>query len=97
MKQDFEKQIAKLKEENEKLHEQHVKQCAIRSYRHKVKSIELNKVGLCAYDNKRYLLNDVDSLAYGHVGISSAVSAVSVVSAEDSAEDSADSSAANGV
>jgi hypothetical protein len=77
--------------------QQHVKQCAIRSYRHKVKSIEQNKVGLCAYDNKRYLLNDVDSLAYGHVGISSAVSAVSVASAEDSAEDSVDSSAANGV
>ena len=62
--------------------QQHVKQCAIRHTKHILYSVEQNKVGLCAYDNKRYLLNDVDSLAYGHVGISSAASGA--VSAEDS-------------
>ena len=50
--------------------QQYAKWCAIRSYKHQVKSIELNKVGLCAYDNKRYLLTDgVQSYAYGHLQI----------------------------
>ena len=66
----------------------------IRSKKHVVQSLEIQKVGLCAYDNKRYLLNDVDSLAYGHVGISAASADSSAVSAEDS---SAASGAANGV
>ena len=43
------------------------KACAIRSFKHEIKSIEQNKVGLCAYDNKRYLLKDgITSYAYGH-------------------------------
>ena len=47
--------------------QQHAKWCAIRSCKHEVKSIEVNKVGLCAYDNKRWLKQDgVESLAYGH-------------------------------
>ena len=47
--------------------QQHAKWCAIRSYKHVVKSIELNKVGLCAYDNKRWLQADgIESFAYGH-------------------------------
>ena len=50
--------------------QQLAKWCAIRSYKHQLKSIELNKVGLCAYDNKRYLLGDgVESLSYGHKAI----------------------------
>ena len=32
-----------------------------------VQSLEIQKVGLCAYDNKRYLLDDgIESYAYGH-------------------------------
>ena len=50
--------------------QQLAKWCAIRSYKHQLKSIELNKVGLCAYDNKRYLLEDgKESLSYGHRAI----------------------------
>jgi hypothetical protein len=39
---------------------------AICSRKHKLSSLTVNKVGLCAFDNKRYLLNAVDSLSYGH-------------------------------
>jgi hypothetical protein len=47
--------------------QQHAKWCAIRSFKHEVKTIELNKVGLCGFDNKRWLKDDgVESLAYGH-------------------------------
>ena len=39
----------------------------LRSYNHNIFSINLNKVGLSPFDNKRYILNDgCDSLAYGH-------------------------------
>ena len=39
----------------------------IRSKKHVVQSLEIQKVGLCAYDNKRYLLDDgIESYAYGH-------------------------------
>lgn len=42
----------------------------IRSYSHELYTIELHKVGLSPYDDKRYLLNDgVSSLAYGHYWI----------------------------
>ena len=45
-------------------------QC-IRSKGHKISSYEINKVGLCCYDNKRYLLDDgITSLSYGHKSIS---------------------------
>ena len=44
-------------------------QC-IRSKKHQISTYEINKVGLCCYDNKRYILeNGVDSLAYGHYKI----------------------------
>ena len=44
-------------------------QC-IRSKKHQISSYEINKVGLCCYDNKRYILeNGIDSLAYGHYKI----------------------------
>jgi hypothetical protein len=43
---------------------------AIRAKKHVVHSLEIKKVGLCCYDNKRYLLNDgVTSFAYGHYKI----------------------------
>ena len=39
----------------------------IRSNKHQVQSLEINKVGLCAYDNKRHLLADgITSYSYGH-------------------------------
>ena len=39
----------------------------IRSKRHEISTFEINKVGLCAYDNKRYLLDDgITSYSYGH-------------------------------
>ena len=42
----------------------------IRSKKHQLGSYKINKVGLCCYDNKRYLLNDgVSSLAHGHHAI----------------------------
>ena len=43
----------------------------IRSKSHRVQSLEISKVGLCAYDNKRYLLDDgITSYSYGHYKIS---------------------------
>ena len=40
---------------------------SIRSYNHKVYSIQLNKVGLSAYDDKRYVLDDkFTTRAHGH-------------------------------
>jgi hypothetical protein len=42
----------------------------IRSYNHQLYSVEINKVGLCAYDTKRYILpNGIDTLAHGHYKI----------------------------
>ena len=39
----------------------------IRSERHEIYSIKLNKMGLSPYDDKRYILNDgMSTLAYGH-------------------------------
>ena len=39
----------------------------IRSKKHAIGTLEINKVGLCCYDNKRYLLEDgIESLCYGH-------------------------------
>ena len=38
-------------------------------FQHQVHSLEINKVGLCCYDNKRYLLDKVNSLSYGHYKI----------------------------
>ena len=35
--------------------------------RHTIFTVALSKIGLCAYDNKRYLLGDgITSLSYGH-------------------------------
>ena len=41
----------------------------IRSTKHQIKSLEINKVGLCSFDNKRYLVDAVNSLSYGHYKI----------------------------
>ena len=42
----------------------------IRSDKHEVYSVKLNKIGLSPYDDKRYILNNgVRSLAYGHYKI----------------------------
>jgi hypothetical protein len=39
----------------------------IRSSRHQIYSYTINKVGLCAFDDKRYVLNNgYDTLAHGH-------------------------------
>ncbi|XP_074653582.1 uncharacterized protein LOC141907740 [Tubulanus polymorphus] len=40
---------------------------SIRSFNHKLHSVNLNKVGLSPYDDKRYILDDgVSTYAYGH-------------------------------
>ena len=45
----------------------HVKMTTIRSDHHKLKTLTLNKIGLSAYDDKRYILsNGYDTLAYGY-------------------------------
>jgi len=39
----------------------------IRSYQHELYSITQNKIGLCSFDDKRYILDDnVSTYAYGH-------------------------------
>ena len=39
----------------------------IRSQKHVLYTMDMNKVSLSAYDDKRYILNDgVSSYAYGH-------------------------------
>ena len=49
---------------------QHAKFSRIGSKRHKMTTMEMNKVGLCCYDNKRYILDDgITSYAYGHYKI----------------------------
>eukprot|EP00438_Fugacium_kawagutii_P002275 Skav227368 [mRNA] locus=scaffold2373:95507:96952:+ [translate_table: standard] len=42
---------------------------AIRSKNHQIYSINQSKVGLSSYDNKRYWLNDYNSVPYGHYSI----------------------------
>jgi hypothetical protein len=42
----------------------------IRSYQHELVSITTKKRALCPFDDKRYLVNCVDSYAYGHHKIS---------------------------
>jgi hypothetical protein len=39
---------------------------SIRSYNHTIYIINCNKIGLSSYDNKRYWIDKVNSLAYGH-------------------------------
>ena len=42
---------------------------AIRSKNHQIYSINQSKVGLTSYDNKRYWLDDTESLPYGHFSL----------------------------
>jgi hypothetical protein len=42
----------------------------IRSYKHDVYSISQTKIGLCSFDDKRYILDDnISTYAYGHYKI----------------------------
>ena len=44
-----------------------VKQTLLRSYKHQVSTIVQQRVGLTAYDDKRYMLEDgINTRAYGH-------------------------------
>lgn len=46
-----------------------VDMCLIKSEKHKISTNKINKLALCPYTDKRYLLNNIDSLAYGHFKI----------------------------
>ena len=50
-----------LNEENK-----NISQRTIRSYNHDVYSIETTKIALSAVNDKRYMVNNLDSYAYGH-------------------------------
>ena len=41
----------------------------IRSYKHEVNTIEQSKIGLCSFDDKRYLIDNINTYAYGHKNI----------------------------
>ena len=46
--------------------------CAIRSTNYEVNTVEVTKLCLCSFDDKRYILDDgVRTLAYGHNSINS--------------------------
>ena len=38
----------------------------IKSKKHELFTIKINKTGLCCYDNKRYIYDGINSLSYGH-------------------------------
>ena len=47
---------------------EHAKYRLFRSRAHKIETVEYCKVAQCAYDDKRYVLEDgVSTLAYGHM------------------------------
>ena len=47
---------------------EHAKYRLFRSRAHKLETVQCCKIALCAYDDKRYVLDDgVSTLAYGHV------------------------------
>ena len=49
---------------------QNIKMNMIRSVGQTVKTITVDKVGLCAYDDKSYYIDSLTSLRYGHYKIS---------------------------
>ncbi|GBO33084.1 hypothetical protein AVEN_241115-1 [Araneus ventricosus] len=44
-------------------------QYQIQSENHKLKTVKVNKIALCSFDDKRYLLDNVHTLAHGHFKI----------------------------
>jgi hypothetical protein len=50
--------------------QQHITQRSIRSYNHEIYTIEQSKISLSAFDNKKYMLNMVESLPFGHYSLS---------------------------
>ena len=49
---------------------EHAKYRLFRSRAHKLETIDCHKIALCAYDDKRYVLDDgVSTFAYGHVNL----------------------------
>jgi hypothetical protein len=53
---------------------EHAKYRLFRSRAHKTETVEYSNVALCAYDDKRFVLDDgVATLAYGHVRLSGVV------------------------
>ena len=45
---------------------QNIEFYGIRSYKHKVKTIKINKTSLNVYDDKRYIIDGINSYSYGH-------------------------------
>ena len=44
----------------------------IRSFKHNLHILTINRLGLCAFDDKRYVLDSgIDTLAFGHQRVSS--------------------------
>ena len=41
----------------------------IRSFNHEVYSMKVDKIGICVFDDKRYLLDHVNTLSHGHYKI----------------------------
>lgn len=50
--------------------QQHHHMKTIRSMNHNLFTVDINKVSLSAFDNKRYLIDNINSYAYGHKNIS---------------------------
>lgn len=53
----------------ENLNSQNVDMKMFRTREHDIFTVKINKVGLSSYDNKRYLIDPVNSYAYGHYKI----------------------------
>jgi len=54
---------------NSKGQDQYVTQMSFRSKKHEVRTIAQKRVGLTAYDDKRYVMNDHSTKAYGNSDI----------------------------
>ena len=47
---------------------------------HQAFSITINKIGLSSYDNKRYYIDNITSLPYGHYNLRSQASSINKIS-----------------